>query len=226
MEPTKRSLSCLESIPDDMLRLTISKVGSASSTDFINSLLTCKSMNFSVDDPLIAKDLSLAPLVKKPLLANRYKKLMDSCLGAKNVDAHYVKGTLEYFYFKNQLLGLHHLRLASKGGQKEGRYLYGLILMALGMIEKGKKILTKLTDEEGIASVKNIWETIQNSLSELNVQMKDVYEKSYASMKPEVNCHPQEINSVCAKCFHFYLMSDFFEMVIGLSPASATGKKD
>ena len=32
--------------------------------------------------------------------------------------------------------------------------------MALGMIEKGKKILTKLTEDEGLDSVEMSWENI------------------------------------------------------------------
>lgn len=88
----------------------------------------------------------------------------------------------EYFYFDNYFLGLHHLRLASKGDHKEAKYLYGVLLMALGMIEKGKKILTKLTEDDGLDSVEMSWENVQESLSQLNVRMKDVYVDSYMSM--------------------------------------------
>ncbi|KAH0883092.1 hypothetical protein HID58_059188 [Brassica napus] len=102
MEPTNHSLTRLDTMPDDMLCLIISKVGAALSTD----------------DPLIAKTLSVAPLVERPHLANGYEKMMESLLAANNLDAHYVKGMREYFYFDNHFLGLHHLRLASKGDHK------------------------------------------------------------------------------------------------------------
>ena len=138
MEPTNRSLTRLDTMPDDMLRLIISKVGATSSTDYCNAVLTCKSLNFGLDDPLIAKTLSIAPLVERPHLANGYEKMMESLLAANNLDVHYVKGMCEYFYFDNHFFGLHHLRLASKGDHKEAKYLYGFLLMALGMIEKGK----------------------------------------------------------------------------------------
>ncbi|XP_013669600.2 F-box protein At2g35280-like [Brassica napus] len=127
MEPANISLFRLDALPEDMLRVIVSKVGATSSTDYGNTLLTCKSLNFNLDDPLIAKVLSLGPLVKKPHLADRYRKMMDSLLGANNVDAHYVKGISEYFRFGNHFLGLHHLRLASKGNHKEARYLYGVL---------------------------------------------------------------------------------------------------
>ncbi|KAL0666881.1 hypothetical protein Bca4012_029585 [Brassica carinata] len=118
MEPTNRSLTHLDTMPDDMLRLIISKVGAASSTDYCNAVLTCKSLNFGLDDPLIAKTLSIAPLVERPYLANGYEKMMESLLAANNLDAHYVKGMREYFYFDNHFLRLHHLHLASKGYEK------------------------------------------------------------------------------------------------------------
>lgn len=54
--------------------------------------------------------------------------------------------------------------------------------MALGMIEKGKKILTKLTEDDGLDPVEMSWENVQESLSQLNVRMKDVYVDSYMSM--------------------------------------------
>ena len=114
MEPTNRSLTRLDTMPNGMLRLIVSKVGAASSTDYCNTVLTCKSLNFSLDDPLIAKTLNIAPLVERPHLVNRYEKTMESLLAANNLDAHYVKGMREYFYFDNHFLGLHHLRLASK----------------------------------------------------------------------------------------------------------------
>uniref|UniRef100_M4CS45 Uncharacterized protein n=1 Tax=Brassica campestris TaxID=3711 RepID=M4CS45_BRACM len=60
------------------------------------------------------------------------------------------------------------------GDHKEAKYLYGVLLMALGMIEKGKKILTKLTEDDGLDPVEMSWENVQESLSQLNVRMKDV----------------------------------------------------
>ncbi|KAL0705841.1 hypothetical protein Bca4012_072266 [Brassica carinata] len=81
-------------MPNGMLRLIVSKVGAASSTDYCNTVLTCKSLNFSLDDPLIAKTLNIAPLVERPHLVNRYEKTMESLLAANNLDAHYVKDEL------------------------------------------------------------------------------------------------------------------------------------
>ncbi|KAG2313781.1 hypothetical protein Bca4012_064412 [Brassica carinata] len=221
MEPTNPSLPRLDTMPDDMLRLIISKVGSSSSTDYGNTMLTCKSLNFGLDDPLIAKTLSIAPLVKKPHLAHRYEKLMESLLAVHNLDAHYVTGMRECFLFDNHFLGLHHLRLASKGGHKEAEYLYGILHMALGWIEEGKKILSKLTDDEGLAFVELSWENIQTSLSQLNVRMRDEYVASFMIMQPDVDCHPRVMNTVCHKCYHAYLMSEFFDMVLGLNPVPA-----
>ncbi|KAG2329819.1 hypothetical protein Bca4012_020651 [Brassica carinata] len=206
-------------MPDDMLRLIVSKVGSASSTDYCNAVLSCKSLNFGSDDPFIGKALSIAPLVERPHRANRYEKLMENLLAANNLDAHYVKGMQEFFDFDNHIMGLHHLSVASEGDHKEAKYLYGLLLMAMGMIEKGKKILSKLTDDEGLDFVEMSWEKIQTSLSQLNVRLKDEYVASYMIMQPELRCHPADINPVPA-----YLMSEFFDMVLGLNPVPAAAR--
>ncbi|CAN6917108.1 unnamed protein product [Brassica oleracea] len=164
MEPSKRSLSRLESMPDDMLRLIVSKVGASSSADY--------------------------------------------CM-------------CEYFDLGNPVLGLYHLRIASKGAHKEAKYLYGVLLMATGMISKGKKILSKLTEDIGLESVETSWDNVQASLSHLTVEMKEVYVDSLISMEPELNCHPPGVNTVCYKCYHAYLMTEFFEMALGLNPAPA-----
>ena len=94
--------------------------------------------------------------------------------------------------------------------------------MATGMINKGKKILSKLTDAIGLDSVETSWENVQASLSHLTVEMKDVYVDSLISMEPELNCHPPGVNTVCFKCYPAYLMTEFFEMALGLNPASAS----
>ena len=61
MEPSKRSLSRLESMPDDMLRLIVSKVGASSSADYCNTMMACKSLNFGLDDPLICQNTQHHP---------------------------------------------------------------------------------------------------------------------------------------------------------------------
>lgn len=90
------------------------------------------------------------------------------------------------------------LRLASKNGHKEGRFSYGVILMALGVTEKGMKIINKLTDKEGLAIVDSCWENIQISLEHINLTMEKVYVKSLEKMKPDLNCHPAEMNTSCS----------------------------
>ncbi|KAF3530096.1 hypothetical protein DY000_02042508 [Brassica cretica] len=187
MEPSKRSLSRLEAMPEDMLRLIVSKVGASSSIDYCNTMMTCKSLNFGLDYPLIAKTLNITPLVERPNISYGYGKMMESLLASNHLDAHYVRGMCEYFDLDNPVLGLYHLRIASKGAHKEAKYLYGVLLMATGMINKGKKILSKLTDAIGLDSVETSWENVQASLSHLTVEMKDVYVDSLISMEPELN---------------------------------------
>ncbi|KAL0784299.1 hypothetical protein Bca101_000544 [Brassica carinata] len=96
--------------------------------NYFNTIITCKSLSFCSENFSVAKDLNLSPLVKQPALANRYNTLVNSCLKANNLDAHFLKGMLEYFQSQNQFLGLHHIRIASKSGHLQGRYVYGVLL--------------------------------------------------------------------------------------------------
>nr|VDD35697.1 unnamed protein product [Brassica oleracea] len=91
MNPKQANMLTLQTMPEDMRLFTVSKVGTTSPIDYFNTIITSKSLNFSFDNYFVAKDLKLSPLVKKPALATRYKTLMDSCLKANNVDAHFVK---------------------------------------------------------------------------------------------------------------------------------------
>ncbi|KAL0691608.1 hypothetical protein Bca4012_091287 [Brassica carinata] len=60
--------------------------------DYFNTIITCKSLSLGSENFSVAKDLNLSPLVKQPALANRYNTLVNSCLKANNLDAHFLKG--------------------------------------------------------------------------------------------------------------------------------------
>ncbi|WZZ78207.1 hypothetical protein YC2023_098779 [Brassica napus] len=185
----------LESMPEDMHLLIVSKVSSTSPIDYFNTIITCKSLGFSSENFSVANDLNLSRLVKKPALANKYKTLVETCIKANNVDAHFVKGMLEYFQSQNQILGQHHIHTASEGGHLQGRYVYGVLLMAIGQTEKGR------------------------SLEHPLLHMKDIYVSSILKMWPDLNCHSQEEvdNTVCANCFHFFLLTKFYKMMLGFN---------
>lgn len=142
---------------------------------------------------------------------------MDRCLEAINVDANFIKGILKFFHYENQFLGLHHIRKAAKSGHTEARYVYSVLLMAIGQTEKGIKIINKLTDQEGIAAVDSCCTNMQISLQDINLSMKKIFVVSLLKMKPVDNCHPPEINTACSTCYHFFLMTEFFEMMLGLN---------
>ncbi|CAN6891016.1 unnamed protein product [Brassica oleracea var. botrytis] len=108
---------------------------------------------------------------------------MDACIKADNIDAHFVKGMIQFFQSQNQVLGLHHIHIASKSGHLQGRYIFGVLLMAIGETDKGIKIINDLTEEK------------------------------------ELNCHPGDgtANTVCSKCFYFFLLTDFYTMMMGFN---------
>lgn len=57
---------------------------------------------FDRNDKVIAKDLKLSPLVKNPLKAKSYNSLINSCLKVDNLDAHFIKGVLQFFDSQNK----------------------------------------------------------------------------------------------------------------------------
>ena len=218
MAPTNPTVLTLQKMPYDMLSLIVSKVGATSSVDYVNTILTCKKLNISFDNYFVAKDLDLQALVQRPREANNYKSLMESFLRRNNVDAHYVQGILEYFEGKNIFIDLHHLRVAARRGHKEGRFIYAVLLMSLGIADKGKKALTKLTNEHGLATVECIWGNVRSSLNGIDLQMKKVYHQSVAKMTPGPNCHPPELKTACSACFHHYFLNEFVNLMMGLQP--------
>ncbi|KAH0851274.1 hypothetical protein HID58_017593 [Brassica napus] len=238
MDQKRAKKQTLDTMPEDLRMVIVSKVGASSALDYFNAIVASKSLYFRFDNRFIAKVLNLSPLVKKPALAKRYRSLMDSCFSANNVDANFVTCMLQVDYFvftsdsRNQFLGMHHLRIASKAGHLQGRYVYGVLLMAIGQTEKGVRIINKLTDEKGIKAVENCIKEFPLSLDRLDRNVKDIYVTSFTKMKPDHQCHPPEINTACSECYHFFLMTEFFEMMIGLnSPdlrhsSSQQGSKD
>ncbi|KAF2536212.1 hypothetical protein F2Q68_00019261 [Brassica cretica] len=150
-------------------------MASTSPIHYFNTIITCKRLSFGPDNYSIAKALNLSPLVNQPSLANRYQTLVDRCLETNNIDAHFVKGMLEYFESQNQIIGLHHIHIASKGGHVQGTYVYGVLLMAIGETENGVKIINKLTDDKRISVVEDCMANFQRSMERPFLHMKETY---------------------------------------------------
>ncbi|CAN7115573.1 unnamed protein product [Brassica rapa subsp. narinosa] len=209
----------LESMPKDIRLLIVSKIASTSPINYFNTIITCKRLHFGPEYYPVAKALNLKPLVNQPSLANRYRMLVARCLEANNIDAHFVKGMLEYFESQNQILGLHHIHIASKGGHIQGTYVYGVLLMAVGETDNGVKIINKLTNDKGISVVEDCMANFQRSIERPFLHMKETYVSSMQKMWPHLNCHPQEgaDTMVCSNCFHFFLLTEFYKMMLGFS---------
>ncbi|KAF8091273.1 hypothetical protein N665_0450s0031 [Sinapis alba] len=193
----------LVNLPDNMIMSIISKIGSNSPFDYLNTIISFKSLNFGFDSYLIAKELDFAPLVKNPLKIYQYQSMMGNlngcffkCRQANNTDANFVKGVVEFFNRQNQFLGMHHLRLSAKSGHKEEMYIYRVLLITIVQIMKGKKVINKLIDNECIKMIDDCWNNIHISLRRIAPTMKDI-----------------STNTVCSKCLHSYMMSEFFEMM-------------
>lgn len=141
------------------------------------------------------------------------------CLQANNVDAHFVKVTIEFFRSQDHFLGLHHIHIAFKCGHLQGTYVHGVLLMAIGQTEIGVKIINNLTDEHGIIVVEDCMEKFKRSLQRPLLHMKDINVSSILEMWPDLNCHPQDESqdTVCSNCFHFYLLTEFYKMMLGFN---------
>ncbi|XP_010490279.1 PREDICTED: F-box protein At2g35280-like [Camelina sativa] len=130
MDPRKVDISRLESLPQDLLGIIVSKVAAASNDDYINYILSCKELGASADDERVLQKLNLAPLVKKPLLSIQYLPLMKKTLAENNPDAHYIKDIIRYFLLTDSVTGLHHLDVSANAGKLEAIYLYAIILLS------------------------------------------------------------------------------------------------
>ncbi|KAG2258868.1 hypothetical protein Bca52824_078162 [Brassica carinata] len=136
---------------------------------------TLEAMPEDMHNPSVAKDLNLSPFVKKPLLSNQYESLMDACLKVDNIDAHFVKGMIQFFQSQNPVLGLHHIHIASKSGHLQGRYI--LVFSSWPSARQTKESKSSTTSRK-----------------------KDERRTRSAS-----------------KCFHFFLLTDFYTMMMGFN---------
>ncbi|CAH8392028.1 unnamed protein product [Eruca vesicaria subsp. sativa] len=93
-------------MPDDMRHVIVSKVGAISSIDYYNTIISCKALNFTSHPSIITTPSSLARHSTSHLTTT-----LSSSLRANNIEAHYIKGIVEYFRTENKFLGLHHLQL-------------------------------------------------------------------------------------------------------------------
>ncbi|XP_019099685.1 PREDICTED: F-box protein At2g35280-like, partial [Camelina sativa] len=213
IDPRKVDISRLESLPQDLLGIIVSKVVDASTDDYINCILSCKELGASADDKRILQKLNLAPLVKKPLLSIQYVPLMKKTLAKNNLDAHYIKGIIRYFLLTNSVTGLHHLGVSANAGKLEVIYLYAIILCR-GRVVEGKKYLNKLKWTEDTTLVNNCWKKIKISLHGIRVARKRCYLTSLRHMKPTATfCHLKDMKTTCGRCFYYKQMYKFIFMI-------------
>ncbi|XP_010495783.1 PREDICTED: F-box protein At2g35280-like [Camelina sativa] len=143
--PREGNLSVLESLPQDILGDIISRVAKGGREDVLHCMLVSHELAIACKDERVAKNLSLKPLAMNPLSTlNNYEAVMERCLQNGNAEAHYIEGIKEYFYHNNTDISLHHLETSAEGLYEKGIYLYGILMLCRGEIEKGKQYLDKL----------------------------------------------------------------------------------
>lgn len=217
-QPTNDKLTIL-CIPADLRLLIVSKVATASTQDYFNTIVSCKGLHFDYKNHAVAKSLNLTRFVKKPALANQHGLLLSTCLEHNNIDAYFVKGMLELFGSNNQTVGLHHMKVAADLGHLQGRYVYGVLQLAIGQPENGVDIINNLTDENGFSFLEDCMADFTRSVEPPQLHMREACENAIWNMWPDDDCHHQEGGdiTVCSNCFHFYLLIEFFKMILGFN---------
>uniref|UniRef100_A0A1J3J3H4 F-box protein n=1 Tax=Noccaea caerulescens TaxID=107243 RepID=A0A1J3J3H4_NOCCA len=212
MDPNQKNVSLIESLPNGVIGVIVEKIGASSAVDFHNTIRTCKEINKVADNRQVYRTLSLAPLVKKPLAAERYTKIMEKCLHHNNRQAHYIKGLVAYFHHQDLNTGLYHFSIAADLDLKEAIYIYALLLLCNGVTEEGEVYFSKLRWDKQPAAVDACWKKIKTSLHGMNVVVRRRYLRSIRKMKPPNTCHLNDMDNTCAKCFYYKCMTKFVHM--------------
>uniref|UniRef100_M4DS61 AN1-type domain-containing protein n=1 Tax=Brassica campestris TaxID=3711 RepID=M4DS61_BRACM len=93
-----------------------------------------------------------------------YQNLMNICVSAGNLEAHYLRGMQEYFQNENMAAGLELLEIAAQGSYDNAIYLYGIIMLCRGDPDIRKPQLDSLGWRENKARSDACWQSIKTSL--------------------------------------------------------------
>ncbi|XVF41661.1 hypothetical protein PTKIN_Ptkin01aG0297800 [Pterospermum kingtungense] len=135
----------VKSLPADMLSEILGQVASKSITDFVNTKLSCKAFLGASNYNHIFEKISLENVGFVPWFG-RERVFFKRCKDARNAEALYRKGMLDFFSRRKRSSGLRYLKKAVEKGHVEARYTYGLILVSFGDEQRnqGLQVLSSL----------------------------------------------------------------------------------
>ncbi|XP_010474189.1 PREDICTED: putative F-box protein At1g67623 [Camelina sativa] len=169
---SRKTRICLDSLPEELL-VEISSSIAASSLSEVRSLrLVSKPFRNICDDQYVLCRLSLQETPMFPWNHDHetFSNFFKRCRKNGNPEALFRRGFLHYFLDNREHKGLKYLAKAAEKGNKEAKYVYGLILICLGgqTKQKGFKILSSL--------VKPLMSTTIEELVELRHKIEKIRE--------------------------------------------------
>ncbi|KAG2268757.1 hypothetical protein Bca4012_071029 [Brassica carinata] len=180
------NLSLLESLPRDLLGEILSRVASSSRQSIRNCLTVSRRISSAVqDDPM-------NPLVTY----EAYHNLMEICLRSGNPVSHYIEGIKLYFVQESTAMGLFHLKKSAEGNQAEGT-----------------EFLRSLGWETSRCRADRCWRENRLALRFVIIPMKDEYTININTHAPEENCHLNDLDTRCKRCYIYKQMWKFFELI-------------
>ncbi|KAL0723588.1 hypothetical protein Bca4012_038187 [Brassica carinata] len=205
----KRLLTNFELLPF-FLKLEILIRLAKHSSDAIRSVLTAiptRVISQTVTTPEVFKNMNLHHLtVQSSSLLSNSRDLIDRCVGAGNLEAHYLRGMQEYFQKENITEGLAHLQIAAQDLYDNAIYLYDIIMLSRGEPAIGKPLLDSLGWREDKTQSDNCWKNIKTSIHGVAVTRFEIYMLTYRATKATITCHRDSIATRCDTCYYFKQM--------------------
>lgn len=213
---TTRNPSAFELLPEDVQTEIICRLAKKSRSNVRNLLaaIPVRGVARAAAVPIVYKILNLHRLTINPRATRtRYHDVMDRCLASGNLQAHYVRGIMEYFHNNNRTGGLQHLQISAEGSYKKAVYLYGIIQLCSGEPAIGQAMIDSLGWMENKARVDKCWRKIKESLHGVRVLRLQSYTATYLSTRATITCHRDKIEERCNTCFYYKQITKFVFMM-------------
>ncbi|CAF1926896.1 hypothetical protein YC2023_058200 [Brassica napus] len=142
-----------------------------------------------------------------------YHNLMEICLRSGNPVSHYIEGIKLYFVQESTAMGLFHLKKSAEGLYDSGTYLYAILMLFTGNQAEGTEFLRSLGWETSRRRADRCWRENRLALRFVIIPMKDEYTININTHAPEENCHLNDLDTRCKRCYIYKQMWKFFELI-------------
>ncbi|CAH8325593.1 unnamed protein product [Eruca vesicaria subsp. sativa] len=204
MQRRTRTLAQIELLPTELQQEIMSRDAKFSIDALHNLIIASPTLADVAADPHVYKNINLHTLTVFPLTTlTIYKDLMERCLNAGNVQAHYIRGLQEYFHHNNIAAGLPHIKIAAEGLYDNTIYLYALIMMCSGQQEIGRTMLDSLGWRTNKKRADTCWRNIKKSLHGVQVITLDTTTDAYREAREPITCHRYQMRVRCEHCYYY-----------------------